>query len=706
MGKNRSGAHQPPARGRRAKQRPAGVRGHRLAMASAVALLTFLAFLPALHAGFLNWDDDANLTDNPHYRGLSAEHLQWMATAFHAGHYMPLTWLTFALDHAAWGMVPRGYHLTNLLLQAVDAALAFWLFSSLLRRAMGSDRQRLLLWVAAAGALAWAVHPLRVESVAWVTERRDVLSGAFFMITLLAYLRMTEAQPGRRGRWLLASVAAFALSLLSKAWGITLPVVLVILDLYPLRRLPGGGRRVWLEKVPFALLAAAAGVAALRAQAAAGALSSVESLDPVQRVVLAGYGLVFYLVKTVAPMDLSPLYILRRSFDPLTLRFLLPTFLAVGVTVLLVIRRRRWPAVLAAWAGYVVIVSPVLGLTQAGAQLAADRYTYLASLPIVVLLAGRLYRLLEEETGPLVRRVTTAGVVALLLVLGVLAHRQTRYWESSEVLWSRAVAVDSDNYLAFNNRGAARLDAGDLSGALADFTRALEIHPRYEEAYNNRGNVRLKTGHPRAAIEDYERAIDLDSTYAEAYLNRGNARQRTGDLDGAMDDYQQALALGASPARVYYNRGLARKRAGDVKGAIADYTRAVELDPGKASAWINRGNARLEQGEVEGAVEDLSRAIALEPGHANAYNSRGEARSRLGDLEGAVSDFSRAVELEPGFAPAWANRALARANSGDLRGGVADLRQALAVAPDGWGGKPAVEQMLQRMQAALAARDR
>src|SRR5881628_2009526 len=331
-GKSRAAAHhQHPQRHQRERRQPeAHASTHRWVfwlLPVLIALVTVVPFLPTLDNQFVNWDDDDNLVDNPHYRGLGWTHLRWMWTT-HMGHYIPLTWMTFGLDYLLWGMNPLGYHLTNLLLHAANAVVFFFVALRILTRALPnpSERGEALAFSAGVAALVFAIHPLRVESVAWVTERRDVLSGLFYLSAILMYLRACER--GARGRgWYWAAVGLFAGALLSKSMVVNLPFVLLILDVYPLRRLGGfvgwwsePARRIYIEKIPFVLLAAAASAIAVMAQSSVHAAASLAQLSVPGRLAVAAYGLGFYPRKMVVPVNLSPLYELPRTVDPMAPR--------------------------------------------------------------------------------------------------------------------------------------------------------------------------------------------------------------------------------------------------------------------------------------------------------------------------------------------------------------------------------------------------
>src|SRR5881628_957620 len=391
-----------------------------------VALVTFAAFLPALHNQFVNWDDDKNFLDNPYYRGLGWSQLRWMWTT-HLGHYIPLTWMTLGLDYLLWGMNPVGYHLTNLLLHVANAVVFFFVVRWLLTRALSSPSERGYALAVSAGvaALVFAIHPLRVESVAWVTERRDVLSGLFYLLTILIYLRACER--GARGRgWYWLSVAVFVGALLSKSMVVNLPVVLVILDVYPLRRLGGSigwrsepARRVYVEKIPFVLLAAAASAIAVMAQSSVHAVASLAQLSVPGRVAISTYGLSFYLWKMVVPVNLSPVYELRPPVNPWATPFLLSYGVVLALTAIALALRRRVPGLPAAWVAYIVVLLPVLGIFQSGPQIAADRYTYLAGLGWAVLAGAGLLSVWRR-----LPFLSTGLVVCILLGLGILTWNQ------------------------------------------------------------------------------------------------------------------------------------------------------------------------------------------------------------------------------------------------------------------------------------------
>jgi tetratricopeptide (TPR) repeat protein len=477
-----------------------------------VVLATLAVFLPALDAGFVNWDDDENFLRNPHYRGLGPQQLRWMLTAYHMGHWTPLTWLTLGLDHALWGMDPRGYHLTSLLLHAGSALLVYVLALRLLRRALPAATGEVDLRIgAAAAALLFAVHPLRVESVAWVTERRDVLSGTLFLAAALAYLGSAGDAGRQRGRWYAGALLLFAGALLSKASTLTLPFVLLLLDIYPLRRLGGAAgwvtpsaRRVWLEKLPFLALGALTAVVAFRALAPLGNTPSLAQLPVPLRAMIGIYGLASYLLTTLVPLDLSPLYQFPVGVTWLHFAIVIAGF-AVSAAAW-----RRWPAFAAAWGLYVVTLLPVLRLVQGGPQVVADRYSYLACLGWA-LLAGAAAARRWGGT-----RVARALLAAWIAALGMLTWQQAGVWHDSVTLWSHAVAVNPESRAAHANLARAHAAEGRIAAAAGHYEETLRLSANRAPYHVIIAELYERAGVPRAATPRFADALRLAPGLPEA----------------------------------------------------------------------------------------------------------------------------------------------------------------------------------------------
>jgi len=585
----------------------------RLLLPALIAIVTVAAFLPSLRGEFLLWDDDANFTYNEGYRGFRAENLRWMFTnAF--GHYMPLTWLTCALDYTLWGMNPVGYHATNLALHALNALLFFFLLRRLLRHAAPDLAAPTAELAAAAGALCFSLHPLRVESVAWITERRDLLSGVFFLLTALSYVRSAEAPDGSSSRrtWLVLSTLSFAGMLLSKTMGLTLPLVFLVLDVYPLRRWSRAAvPRLLFEKLPLVALMFGALFMLSISAGQAGGMSDRSNYPISQSLGRPGYALMFYLAKTLIPVGLSPLYWYRPQ---LGLPHVVGWICLLGLTGLLLFWRRRFPAALACWMAYGLLIAPASGLVSMGSFTGADHYTYVACLPFAVLGSMLLLLLARRFSLP-----AAAGTLAaILIVFGALSWRYCFVWTDSVSLWSRAVDMDPDVYFSRANLGRALAARGKLEPAL----------------------------------EQLDRSIQMQSRWYESFGWRARARLQRGDLQGAFEDATQALRLQPDWAEGFVIRGHALSKIGRPQEAVAEFSRALERRPQYMEARIGRATDRAKLGDLDGALADLDEALRFDP-QPSFYVLRGKTRAMRGDLPGATADFSQALELAP---PDWPQR--------------------------------------------------
>ena len=490
-----------------------------------VVAVTLAAFLPTLGNGFASWDDAINFLDNPHFRGLGPAQLRWMFTTFHAGHYIPLTWLSLGLDYLLWGLHPAGYHLTSLLFHTATALCFYFLALRLLRLALPpAPSPAALRWGAALAALLFAVHPLRVESVASATERRDVLSGLFYVLALLCYLKAVECAPAARPRprWYGLTLACFAAAVLSKSIAVTLPVTLLVLYVYPLRRLggPAGWRalRPWLEKVPFFALSAAAAASAFSALLPLGNTQSLQSMPLHLRLLVSVYGLLFYLRKTLIPLDLSPLYPL--SFQVTWLQF----GLLIGGACLAWFCRRRWPALTAAALVYAITVAPVVGIFQNGPQAAADRYAYLPCLGWAVLIGGAVARWWPS------RRILVPVAAVWLTALAFLTWQQTSLWRDPITLWSHAAVVTPGMRAAHFKLAQAYAQDGRIAEAIGAYREAMRLSgPSVPWGHLAIARLLEQSGLDAGARTEFAAALREDPTSREACegIERVNGRRGT-----------------------------------------------------------------------------------------------------------------------------------------------------------------------------------
>jgi tetratricopeptide (TPR) repeat protein len=588
-----------------------------------IAAVVGLAFLPAMRNGFVSWDDAENFLQNPHYRGLGPTNLAWMWTTFRLGHYVPLTWMTLGLDYALWGMNPAGYHATSILIHAVNASLLFILARNLFRRSRPSVPSHAIDWAAAFAALVFALHPLRVESVVWITERRDVLSLFFYLLAILVWLRSLSVETNRaKTYWV--SALLFVCALLSKATAMTLPAVLLLLDVYPLRRLTKSTwldlgstdvRRVYLEIIPFGLLTLGTVFLSIVA------LHPPPQLGFGAKIAVSAFSFCFYLLKTAVPTRLSPLYEMPAHVDPVAGVYAACYAAIVIIVIAALSLRKRWPGLVAAFVGFALISLPMLGFVQNGPQIAADRYTYHSS-PALALIAGAgVFFVLQI---PAWARFTLASVT--LGVLTVATIRQTGLWRDSTVLWSRVLELDPSSSVAHSALASLLFKEDRIPEGLEHARWAVELSPNYAQARNDLGVGLMRSGDVRAGISELQRSLALNPAYHEAENNLGVAESQTGNLADAFVHYQRAVALNPDYADAHVNMGNLLVREQKIDEAIPHYAEALNIQPDNADAQFNWGVALAQQAKYGDAIAHFRAAVAIRPDFAVAkqYIERAE----------------------------------------------------------------------------------
>ena len=686
-----------------------------------VPLFTAAVFLPALKNGFVNWDDIYNLVENTKYRGLGPEQLKWMFTSFRLGPYTPLTSMSFGLDYLVWGGVDAfGYHLTSVLLHSFNALLFYFLCVKLLSLAFrpppgGAEPGTEVPLAAGFAALLFAVHPLRVESAVWLSGRHDVLCCSFCLLAVLLYIQPRspggEAAPFWRRH--LLPPAAFLLALLAKGMAVSIPVLLVVLDIYPLRRLPGDPRRwflpeyrrTWLEKIPFFALAAAFGALGYVCQEKAGALTSYQAFGFGARAAQILFSLFFYIKKTLVPLDLSPLYRLPDGFGLLSPQAVLAGLVVAAVTAAAVVLRRRRPAVAAVWACYLAVLAPVIGIVKINTQAAADRYTYLACLGFAAL-AGAGLLACRRAAGPRLRALCLVLACSVIAALAALTWRQEGVWRDSETLWTRALALNPELDFAHNNLGLVLAAQGKLEAAERHYREALRLNPGFAEAHNNltgilvargrldeaaahnSGGARLNSaynlgviaaaqGRPDAAAAYYRAALKINPGFAEAHGNLGSILAGQGKPAEAEAHYRAALRVNPEFTVAHYNLAGLLAARGEPAAAAAEYREALRLGPDLAEAHNNLAGLLAAQGRRDEAAGHYREALRANPSFTLAYYNFAGLLAAQGKFGEAEKKYLEALRLSPGLAEAHYN--LSRVLAAQGKTGQAEKHYRLAL---------------------------
>lgn len=565
-----------------------------------ISLSVVFTFSPALNNGFTNWDDNKLLTENPHVRDFSLRGLKTIFASFNVGAYIPLTVASFGFEYKLAGLNPLVFHADNLLLHLMNCLLVFWLFYFLSRDVIS----------AFTGAILWSLHPLRVESVAWVTERKDVLYSFFFLLSCLAYLYSLEG----RKKLIVFSLLLFVLSLFSKPSAVVLPLVLFSLDYLQGRKFNTG---VFLEKIPYFGLAFCYALIAVAAQKSSIPVPGESGM--IQRLFLAGYSYGFYVWKILFPVKLSALYPYPE--------FILSNWLLVLFSFIILVapflsgsREIKF-----AFAFFLSALAPVLHLIPMHTPaVAADRYVYVPSVGLFYLAGIAITSLHNKRAGFTRLRLS----LIILLACGAAAYsllsmRRCAAWKDSVSLWSGVLEQFPHEAMANNSLGGAYSEKGEFDKAIGRYTEAVTVNPGYLEAYNNRGLAYAAVGQYGKAVADFDSVIRINPRFAGAYFSRGRA-------------------------------SLAMKKYGE---AEADFIESAALDPFNASTYFWLGTLAREEGKSQQALSYFTRALDLEPGNDVILNNRGVMYARTGDYARAENDFRKALAINPGNKGAESNLA-------------------------------------------------
>jgi len=603
----------------------------------AITLITLVIYLPALQNGFVgSWDDGLYILDNTYIHSLRWEFFRWAFTDTSVALYWhPLTWISHAADYALWGPNPFGHHLTSIVLHALNTGIVVWLTIRLLDvanedrakdgRAMTADRRALLMTAGITGIL-FGLHPLHVESVAWIAMRKDLLYSLFYLLSILSYLRYAR-DPGTaetqrafylEGRYW-ASLLLFILALCSKPMAVTLPAVLLLLDWYPLNRIRSWKSLAALiaEKIPFLVLSGIVSIIAAVAQKSGEGLKTYVEVSFDTRLLIVFRALTMYLWKIIVPVNLQPLHPYPKEAFFTEPAYLSAIILTAAITagVVLIARKSRLP--MAVWAFFIITLLPVIGFFQTGGQFMADRYAYLASLgPFLLMGLGFSWGWTQADTLKqkvrAIKPLIATALIALTVTLSFLTIKQIGLWQNALVLWSSYIDKGLPRlpeFYFFRGDEFRRNRQRDL--AIEDYTAAISIDPRYGSAYINRGEVFLEKGQFDQAIADFSKAIALEPYSVDSRINLGNAYHKRGEPERAIEEYSAAISLKPAYDVSYINRGIVYKETGEIRKAIEDFTKALTLNSDLTIIHLVRGDLYVKTGAIDLAIRDYQKACEL-----------------------------------------------------------------------------------------------
>jgi tetratricopeptide (TPR) repeat protein len=656
--------------------------------------IVFLVFLPARNFEFINYDDPDYVTANTHVQqGLTSESVQW---AFQSGEYSnwhPLTWLSHMLDWQMFGEKPGGHHLTSVMFHAANTLLLFLL----LLKMTGA------LWRSAFVAALFGLHPLHVESVAWVSERKDVLSAFFWILTTLAYVsyarRKSSTGNGHSTLFYLGALFFFACGLMAKPMVVTLPFTLLLLDFWPLQRVfssqssvsssaPKAAEhwklntehlpRLLLEKVPFFVLIIISGRLTFWAQKKGGAVTSLNALPIAARVTNALISYPRYLWKMLWPENLAVLY--PHPWKTQAGLAVAATIFLLAVTAWAIWRIKKNPYLAFGWFWFLGTLIPVIGLVQVGLQSMADRYTYIPLIGIFILIAWGAYDWLSPRPG----HQTFLGIAAAAILLSctIATSIQLGSWQNSGTLFEHAVKATKKNFLAHNNLGYYLFSQHQTNAAIENYQKAIDSYADFDIAWNNMGYALAEQGRVHEAIPYYQRAMQLKPQSADVHNNLGNALGSAGQPKEALDQYFTALKLNPQHADAHNNLGVALAQQGQLAEGAKELKEGLRLKPKNASAHSNLGNIYAMQGKFDEAIEQYTEALAQKPDDAQAHNNLANVLSSKNRLDEAVSHYETALKLNDNNPEANCNLAFVLIKQGKLAEARTHLLEALRLRPN------------------------
>jgi tetratricopeptide (TPR) repeat protein len=564
-----------------------------------VVILTLILYWQAGKGQFLNWDDREYIVNNTSIRDLSGNGITNIFSHYQVANYHPLTTLTWAIEYKLYGLDPAPYHWFSVFLHLMNTLLVYLLAFRLMKKA----------WPATLVALLFGIHPMHVESVAWVSERKDLLYTLFFLASLLSYVKYLTDR--KKLKWYVVALVTFLFSLLSKSAAVILPLILFLFDYYHHRKFD---KKAVLEKIPFLLLSLLFGIIAIVAQRSVSAVNPLADYNIFDRILFVGWAVVYYLISAVVPFELSAVH-----FYPVKTGNLLPWFYYVAPILILAIGFLIYKArsfrreLVFGFLFFLIGLILVLQIMPLGRSMLSERYTYLPYIGLFMILA--LFR--ERLAGSKIKRqmiisgLTAAVFIVLCIAFSAMTWTRINVWKTSESLFRDVMEKYPDNYFGYYFTAFSLYEEGRYTEALPLFDRSISFYPKDFAALNNRGVIKVNTGDQKGALEDFSKAIEYNPGYAEAYNNRGSLNADLQKFPESFADYSRAISIRPAYVEAYVNRGLVYLMTKEYEKSIPDFDKAIELDPKMATAYYNRGASKINLGRTEEGCKDMQQALSL-----------------------------------------------------------------------------------------------
>ncbi|MFH1824057.1 MAG: tetratricopeptide repeat protein [Candidatus Firestonebacteria bacterium] len=618
--------------------------------------IVVIVFLPCLNNGFTNLDDDGYVIKNPDIRELSINNIKKIFSSFYLGNYHPLTLLSYSTEYYLFKLNPTVYHLTNLVFHLFNVLLVFWLIFLICDN----------VFVSFIVSLLFGIHPLHVESVAWIAERKDVLYSFFFFIGLICYVFYLKKN---NIKYYFLSLFVFILSLLSKGMAITFPLLILLLDYFFSRKF---SKKILLEKIPFFLISIIFSLIGIFAQYSDKLVRAEYEHTLLNSLIVSSYGLGFYLFKFIFPIKLSCFY------QYPSLSGMLPfIFIFLIIAILIIILSRKSKKVVFGSLFFIISILPVLQILPLGAAVPADRYTYIPFIGLFYILGESFYYVYLKKRG-----IVKILLLVIFIILSFLTYQRCKVWKDSLTLWKDVLVKYPNSAKAFNSLGIAYNEVKKYDNAILCFNNAVKIKSDYLEVYNNRGIAYFNKRDYNKAISDYETAKKITPDIAEVYKNLGDVYGEIGEFEKAILEYGQGISLKPNNAEFYNDIGIVYSRKGDYENAIFNFDKSISLNPNLSSAYNNKGITNSKIGEYDKAISDYTRAIILEPDRAEFYNNRGIVYGHKKEYNKALEDYSVAIKLRPDSAEYYNNRGVLYTNMEEYEKAILDYNKAIKLNPN------------------------
>jgi tetratricopeptide (TPR) repeat protein len=599
-------------------------------------LTTFFAFQSIRKNQFTNWDDDRYIVNNPDITKSDFKSLKVLVTKPYEGNHHPLTMLSYAWNYSNGKLNPKVYFTTNLYLHLFNTLLVFLFVWMLFKKE----------WLSVITSLLFGIHPLHVESVAWASERKDLVYCFFFLLSIITYIQYIK---NSKYGWYFASILLFILALLGKAMAVPLVGVLILIDLIQKEKL---SLRLILEKIPFVIIAVITGIYAIKAQQLNGATTSALPFSTNERISIACFSFLKYILLLLYPYKLSAFYPYPKTvtiFYWVSLFVVASILLGIGFWIL----SNKWKtknskAYLFGFLFFVFNILLVLQIIQVGNATMADRYTYVSGIGIFIIIGYMIESSIQKYSSIKIPLLSLFFVYVIFLTYTTI--NRCKVWHDSFSLWNDVIQKYPEVDIAYTNRGLAKEKKGDISAAFEDYKKSAETNPSYALAWNNMGSMKAMLNQQTEAIQYFNKAIATDPKFLNAYMNRAKSKAVLMDHEGALKDYDFYIKNFQGNPDVYNDRGLERQSLKDYQGSIEDFNKAIEIGPKVQSPniymyYLNRGLSQAYLNNFQSAFEDYEKALALNPTYADGYNNRGVLKCYTKDFKGGCEDFEYAITL-------------------------------------------------------------